>query len=489
MANSIASRPANNGRLFVWVVALLSLALSACSGGGGDPRATSPSSVSSTPDAPDTTSPEPEPEPEEDAGDATDDTEADPAAPEPVVLVAPLQRRTAQRTPLLADFNHVTSYGQSLSVHAGPTQSNYDDNLIRTFAERTRLPLTRSSSGLVPLFQDEATGIMAAAVNQMAFLAGGNQQFSGDPSGPLAAPLVLSGHGSGGRSIDELGHASPFYRRGLHQMQEVQRLATSGASAGLYAVGYFQGESDAARAADDYEQRLIALKNRYLANAASVYEVDLEPRFYIYQIASDQFFRDGADLTPNVPLAQWNAANADDDIVLVGPTYWLEHPDGVHFSRDGYRHFGLLVGTIMYRVAFRGEAWQPLQPTEARAVDSDTIDVQFHVPSPPLVFDITHVSDPGDYGFVVRQAAGTTAEIEQIRLIDDTTVRIDLALGSTIVGASVEYAWRADGGTLGGPHSGPRGNLRDSEQVTPFYAGDYPLYNWSVRFAIDVSAE
>lgn len=445
------------------------------SGEHGSPQDNDDSDPSEEPDDP------PESEPE------SDPSPPDPPASQP--RPAPMQRSGVDRVVLQADFNHITSYGQSLSVHAGPTQANFDDAQVRTFAEGTRLAADRTSAGLVPLFQDEASGIMATAVNQLAFLAANDPDFPTVSDSSAAPRFVLSGHGQIGRPIAELQRGTPHYARGLHQMQQVELLVPADHAVGLLATGYFQGESDADMPADSYENQLITLKDDYLADARMQFGSDLSPRFFIYQIASDQILRDGIDLEPEVPLAQWNAANRDSDIVLVGPTYWMDHPDGIHFSRDGYRHFGLLVGAVMHRVAHRGEHWQPLQPVQARAVDSDTIDVHFHVPAPPLVFDTDRVSNPGHFGFVVRQPAGSEAGIEQVRLIGNGTVRIDLALGSTTLGTSVEYAWRADGGTPGGPHTGPRGNLRDSAQVATVYAGNYPLFNWSVRFSVPVLSD
>ena len=103
-----------------------------------------------------------------------------------------------------------------------------------------------------------------------------------------------------------------------------------------------------------------------------------------------------------------------------------------------------------------------------------------HVPVPPLVMDTTLVSDPGKNGFAWADDGPSTPTIESVVITGPDTVVITLSAAPTGAKPRLRYAFTGVSGALGGPTTGPRGNLRDSD-ATPSPEG-YKLYNWCVHF-------
>jgi hypothetical protein len=99
------------------------------------------------------------------------------------------------------------------------------------------------------------------------------------------------------------------------------------------------------------------------------------------------------------------------------------------------------------------------------------------------VLDTERVADPGNYGFEVFDDGPPGQDritIREVAVIAPDRVRVTLSgdpLGST---RRIRYAFTGTPGMVGGPRSGPRGNLRDSD-ATPSRSG-HDLYDWCVIF-------
>jgi hypothetical protein len=102
------------------------------------------------------------------------------------------------------------------------------------------------------------------------------------------------------------------------------------------------------------------------------------------------------------------------------------------------------------------------------------------VPAPPLVIDTTLVTDPGKNGFEWKDDGPATPTIASVAVTGPDTVVITLSAVPVGANHRLRYAFTGVSGALGGPTSGPRGNLRDSD-ATPSAEG-YKLYNWCVHF-------
>ena len=84
--------------------------------------------------------------------------------------------------------------------------------------------------------------------------------------------------------------------------------------------------------------------------------------------------------------------------------------------------------------------------------------------------------DPGNKGF---EWAGGGETIASVAITAPDTVAITLSAAPAAAGR-LRYAFTGTSGALGGPTTGPRGNLSDSD-ATPSRFG-YPLHNWCIHF-------
>jgi hypothetical protein len=186
---------------------------------------------------------------------------------------------------------------------------------------------------------------------------------------------------------------------------------------------------------------------------------------------------------------------------LVGPVYPVTDKNG-HLDPNGYRWMGMQFGKVLHRVIDSGEAWRPLSPIQMTARHFQVL-VDFHVPSPPIVFDKPYVATTAtDYaakGFWVTDDSGDV-NIVSVAIVSDTQVLITLQ--RTIVGTGwLSYGKRT-------PYNG-EGNLRDSDptladtnyeytagtgqyaaaNIPALVASPYPLWNWCVNFRRTITVE
>ena len=171
-------------------------------------------------------------------------------------------------------------------------------------------------------------------------------------------------------------------------------------------------------------------------------------------------------------------------VVLVTPGYPLEyHEDCRHYSNHGERQLGEYFAKAYARIVIEGLPWEPVHPREVK-LSGSTITAKFHVPKPPLVLDTERVTDPGNYGFEVVDAAGTRLTIADVALAGPDTVTVTLAAPPS-GSVRLRYAFTTTPQTCPGKTRGARGNLRDSDD-TPSLNG-YELFNWAVHFEVPVT--
>jgi hypothetical protein len=120
-----------------------------------------------------------------------------------------------------------------------------------------------------------------------------------------------------------------------------------------------------------------------------------------------------------------------------------------------------------------------VRPASITRTDA-VVTVKMHVPAPPLVLDTTLVTNPGKFGFEWKDDGPATPTIASVAVAGPDTITVTLSAAPTGANKRLRYAFTGTPGALGGPTSGPRGNVRDSD-ATPSRNG-YALYNWCVHF-------
>jgi hypothetical protein len=379
-----------------------------------------------------------------------------------------------------ADLWHFMVSGQSLS-RAGSDAPIVDssDLMLSGGLHSPRV----DDSRLVPLSNTGTDGVLLAAVGQLKWLIQGGAAANAQASSTQPYRIVLSGHGVNGAGIASLspGGASRAYEHGLWQVEEVQRLASAqGWKVAVPAISWLQGESNGYSDANWYCEQLIALKNHYNTDVLLRTGQTLRFPLICYQNCSEQHDKPaGVEYESRAAAGTWFATELDPEILVAAPTYWLPHRDGVHLDPVQYRRLGQVWGKVLYQRIFRGEDWRPLRPIAMEWARPDELIVRFHVPAPPLVLDDRSVSDPGSHGFDLRDASGRVT-IRQVELVSGTQVRLRLL--RPVSGRSwLSYAWYSVGGQPGGPLTGPRGCLRDSDKFLGAFDGS-ELSNWCLRF-------
>jgi hypothetical protein len=321
-------------------------------------------------------------------------------------------------------------------------------------------------------------------------------------AGEPASRLLVSVHGRSGNTywclskkgcafLEGQGYVRPF-DEAMMQIADAKALAVAaGAGYTVRAVTAIHGESDhyaaqfpldgtdgTSNAIVTYADALLEWQRDYdAAIRAATGQAETVPLF-ISQMAN---WND----TPHseIPSRQLEAhVRSAGRVIVIGPTYQLPYaPDCIHFTNRGEKQLGEYFAKAYQRVITEHGVWEPLRPLQATAADN-VVTVRFQVPKPPLVLDTQLVSNPGNYGFEMVDAAGGALVIESVTLTGADTVAITTSGASA--GGRVRYAYTAQPLTCPGPETGPRGNLRDSDASTS--ASGTPLFDWSVSFDIPI---
>lgn len=196
--------------------------------------------------------------------------------------------------------------------------------------------------------------------------------------------------------------------------------------------------------------------------------------------------------TSEIPLAIYDAARANfGRIIIIDPHYMDAYGgDGVHKTAAGSRTMGARGG----RAIATGRAYQPLWPrmdnpvTRAGAV----ITVYLYTPTPPLVVDTTNITGVSTstrgFEYTCGSSPPAISSVDCGAACSGNICSCAITLASTpgapcLTDDKIGYALTGVAGNLGGPTSGPRGNIRDSTADT--WAGA-TLHHPLVHFQEDV---
>lgn len=371
------------------------------------------------------------------------------------------------------DVNHVLSTGQSLSVGAAgvPALTKVQPYANLMFAPGV-MPGGEHLTRFVPLQESGLETMSSAFANLVARLAREEDQREHD--------LLVSLHGKSSTGYWGLKRGSKAYATGMAQVTRGRDIAkANGQTYVVSAVTTVHGESDHVEKNLRYERDLVTWQADYERDVRAITgQTDPVPLFET-QMSSWNHYGAAESVIPLAQLAAHVAAPGK--VILVGPKYHLPYAaDGVHLSSEGYRHMGEDYAKAYRRVVVEGRTWEPLRPKTITRTGA-VVTVTFHVPTPPLVFDTTRVSDPGDYGF--RFVDDQKTRITQVVLSGPDTVTITLS-GEPGRATRLQYASIGVPNTPAGPRTGPRGNLRDSDATVS--ASGNELFAWCVHFDVPV---
>ena len=395
-------------------------------------------------------------------------------------------------------YNLIIGYGQSLSMGVGGQPplnyltASYDSLMLGTNSiglnQGTNNYTPAGNSLLNPLINVGAEHPHLDATNFWRQLQLQSRALDLDPT----RVFVEGDVGNGGQSIEQLskGADPEQYNRITMFVQAVHdAVALRGGTLSVAAIMWLQGETNYLNTGYDYTEagyraKLLQLISDINADSTvGIVGQTIPAAFFITQTDS-WWDTGGADIT-SIGMAQLNASLQNPSIYLCGPYYHAPDVSG-HLSSDGYALIGAQAGKVMHKVIDQGARWLPLYPTSVVARGNQIL-VQFHVPAPPLVFDLPYVqTTPTDFpgkGFRVYDTTGDRA-ITSVAIVGKASVlitvpgKIDLTLSPTL-----QYAGRKT--YLG------VGCLRDSDptlskSISSLTGQPFQLANWCVAFTLPI---
>jgi hypothetical protein len=285
--------------------------------------------------------------------------------------------------------------------------------------------------------------------------------------------------GQGAASITVIGKngTGNAYAASQFEVTAMNRLAL--AAHARYEVGAViltHGEADAERST--YQQDIIDLADNYNSDLAAI-TGQTRP---IPLILSQQH-ADPVTGRSTSTVAAWQAAAAmPGRIVCAGPKYQYAYAsDHIHLLAGQYDRLGIKYAEVFDAVVVQGNAWQPLQPINVSR-DGLTVNVQFHVPNPPMAWDenfgsphqFVHSAWMNGRGFEIEDSTGEMT-ITSVT-IDGDTVRLGLDVAPVTNATTpliVRYAMTQDATQLAeGLVSGRFGQLHDSDPLVGVDAGE-----------------
>lgn len=445
---------------------------------------------------------------------------------------AQIMAKSSQGSPTpTTTYNHIITYGQSLASAAEgwpalSKQPGYDNLMLgdsprsATFSGARFVPVGEASfkplRAVVQLKRDPKTILGSAAIAELEQHAQEEGESVEVGALNMARRLYLEKHGvesdpehlfvasnasTSGRSIVQLSKVGGTheYRRVLQAVDQAKRIADAqGASYSISAFFWLQGEYDYAEVQGGindkatYKKMLRQLREDLNTDTAKAIGQTQMPSFISYQTDAKSSVVDGG---LDIGMAQWELAQEEPNWYLAGPVYPYVDK-GTHLSANGYRWFGQMLGKVYHQVVIEGRNWQPLSPRGATFEDREVL-IDFHVPSPPLVFDQPYLGHQAwpieNRGFILIDEQGEVP-IEAVEIVADTVVRLNA--GRDLVGTPrIRYASHAVGGA---------GELRDSDptqadaryeylpdegmpreaNIAALVDKPYPLHNWSIAFEL-----
>jgi hypothetical protein len=176
-------------------------------------------------------------------------------------------------------------------------------------------------------------------------------------------------------------------------------------------------------------------------------------------------------------LEQANQDNSG-SIIIPWPRYSTDHPDGLHLTAWGQRLMGEFYGKAIKASALNSIQYRPLSVDTANLV-GDTITLTFHVPTPPLQFDLESVVFQPNYGFSYVDD-DDSVEIASVVITGPDEVTITLTGTPTGANPEVRYACLTYLTSLSPKFGKGKGNLCDSDSTASNYGFD--LKNFCTNF-------
>lgn len=271
--------------------------------------------------------------------------------------------------------------------------------------------------------------------------------------------LLGTASGDGGKRIHEL-RDTYVPNNLLPAITAAYDLAqASGKTYGMSAITFVHGEADNASTTTIAQYKSVTLE---VLTSIDTHVKATNGQTEDVKLITSQLASFGSAIgAPKIELALYQLAMENPEKVYMAcPLYIFDYTDNYHLNNIGSKWLGAYLGLTYKRVVIDGEDWKPVHPI-SHFKQGRVLEVKFHVPVQPLVFDTVQVAKNTDtYGFTLVDNTGAAVAIESVVITQPDTVKF-ITTTPIPAGSKLRYAWTP----VAQPNrnSGPRGNLRDSQ--------------------------
>jgi len=297
---------------------------------------------------------------------------------------------------------------------------------------------------------------------------------------PADAGIIGSCHGVGATTIQNLSKGTVSYNNLITAVAQCKADATAkNLGYSVPYVDWIQGEANTNGSQGAYLAALLLLQSDLTADIGAISGDENIP-LVLCQMSS---WTTKNVTASHVPHEQLKAAlEYPAKFLCCGPKYWLEyHTDGVHLTGKGSVQLAAMRRAAAV-AAIAGKGWMPTHCTKA-VRSGATVTLTFHTPVGALVSDTLNVSDPGSLGIRWIDSANS-ATVSSVQVNDDNTVTVTLSAAPTGAAEKIGIADLGTAGALGGPMTGARSCLRDSNTERDTMGNQF--YNWACHQIISV---
>jgi len=297
--------------------------------------------------------------------------------------------------------------------------------------------------------------------------------------------VLCSAPGDGGLSIAELSDGTTCFDALKDNITNGHALAVAaGKTYNVPAVLWAQGEQDNSlgTSVSSYKATLKKLREDIDTHAKLTTGQTNDVRLICYQL--QRYLSHGM----LVQKAIYEASLEDAHIHIATPMYFFDYSDAVHLRVQSSKWLGAYYGLAYKQIMVDEEEFSPVRPL-SHQITGNILEVKFHTPVKPLVFDTDRVAAASNMGFDLFESDGVTPiVITDVSISQPDTVKF-VTEDPVPAGAVLRYAYENGDGACS-RFTGSRGNLRDSQ-------GDYirfdedgmnlPMHNWCIVFEYTIS--
>lgn len=355
------------------------------------------------------------------------------------------------------DVLHFVQYGQSLSIGAETTSALTTVPVARNFRLGSNV-WDYQSSVLNPLINVDREDSVVVTTNVFSDLF--RREIKAD------VDFIATSSGVGSTTVAELSdEAKSAYPRFLGHVNNA-KISAGSKTIACPAIIYIQGESDytasnttsvianASTYLDRvalYKSRLIALKNKMQAHIMATYGQSEKPLFFVHNPGGIW----GGYKDKFVQMAQIQACNENEDMLLIGSPYYMPAFNGGHLTRNGYRMHGEMIGKNIYRTLVKQVRNEPIDPKKF-TISGNDIYIDCVVPVQPLMINTWQVAPIRNYGFDVY--LNDVQMPISVSLVGGSTIKLSV-VGDLATATKIQVNY----GTIDTGNNQGCGNICDSD--------------------------